>query len=141
MSRTDWEEGYVKIPGNQWAGFRAAIIGVYNAELQRKFALAQTAYEAAQNAGKGKRGFDRSSFLRNDPRFWSVAYYITRSGEKKLYKPIAMFRALDRIKWTARTGGEFVGNDEYNQDNRYAGGGGNYVTSSYGPKAEKRRGW
>lgn len=44
----------------------------------------------------------------------------------------AMFQALDRMKWDTRCGGEIVGNDEYNRDDRGAGGGGNYVKARYG---------
>jgi hypothetical protein len=42
------------------------------------------------------------------------------------------FRRLNRVEWTRGTGGEIVGNDEYNTDSREAGRGANYVTSRYG---------
>jgi len=51
----------------------------------------------------------------------------------------AMFRALKAINWTRATGGVFVGNDEYNQDSSYAGGGGNYITEDFGPLGEGER--
>jgi hypothetical protein len=47
------------------------------------------------------------------------------------------FNRLNRVVWTRGTGGEIVGNDEYNQDNRDSGGGANYVTARYGV-AEKQ---
>lgn len=57
----------------------------------------------------------------------------------------AFFRELDRISskngWTRGTGGEIVGNDEYNTESEYEGGGANYTVSSYRPSANanKRR--
>jgi hypothetical protein len=47
------------------------------------------------------------------------------------------FKRLSRVNWTLGTGGEIVGNDEYNQDTRESGGGANYVTNRYGV-AEKQ---
>jgi hypothetical protein len=49
------------------------------------------------------------------------------------------FAALDRMTWTKGSGGSFVGNDEYNEDNRDAGGGANYITSTYGPLGDEAR--
>lgn len=42
------------------------------------------------------------------------------------------WRALDQVKWTKRTGGQLVGNDEYQQDWYEAGAGGNYVKGVHG---------
>lgn len=50
---------------------------------------------------------------------------------------IAFFRALDKMKWTRGTGGEIIGNDEYNRESRDAGGGGNYITAIYGTNTDK----
>lgn len=49
----------------------------------------------------------------------------------------ALFAALSRVKWTRGSGGQIVGNNEYNRDDRSAGGGGNYVVSEYGPKVRQ----
>ena len=51
----------------------------------------------------------------------------------------AFFSALDRVKWTRGSGGELLGNDEYNEDagQEYGGGGGSYVTARFGPLGGK----
>lgn len=51
----------------------------------------------------------------------------------------ALFAALDRVNWTRGSGGQIIGNDEYNRDagREYEGGGGSYVVDEYGPKAKR----
>ena len=50
----------------------------------------------------------------------------------------AFFQGLAAIKsWPRGTGGEILGNDEYNRDSREMGGGGNYVTARYGDAVKK----
>jgi len=46
----------------------------------------------------------------------------------------AFFKRLARVEWTRGTGGQIIGNDEYNEDSGrdYAGGGGSYVTARFG---------
>lgn len=50
-----------------------------------------------------------------------------------------LFAALHRIEWTRGTGGQIVGNDEYNRECSYEGGGANYVTHEFSAEATKRR--
>jgi len=51
----------------------------------------------------------------------------------------AFSRALNSVRWTRKSGGYFVGNDEYNEDSSSIGGSGNYVTMTFGPSGEKAR--
>ena len=49
-----------------------------------------------------------------------------------------VFGALNQITWTRGSGGEMIGNDEYNRDSDHAGGGGNYVTMTFSAAQQKR---
>lgn len=51
-----------------------------------------------------------------------------------------MFQLLGQVKWGRKSGGHFYGNNEYNRDpDNGAGGGGNYITSAFGPLGEQAR--
>jgi hypothetical protein len=56
-----------------------------------------------------------------------------RACERAREAPLAkfFFDRLDGINWTRGSGGTIVGNDEYNREADYEGGGANYVTSEY----------
>lgn len=43
----------------------------------------------------------------------------------------ALFRALNKIEWDRGTGGKIIGNDEYNRESTWEGGGGNYVKDTW----------
>lgn len=50
---------------------------------------------------------------------------------------IVVFACLNRVNFTRGSGGTIVGNDEYSRDDASVGGGGNYITSAYGPKGKE----
>jgi hypothetical protein len=71
----------------------------------------------------------------------SVSWYVGENNHARDYgreHPLAklFFRELEELNWTRGSGGEIIGNDEYNQDAGYAtaGAGGSYVISAYGPR-------
>lgn len=59
--------------------------------------------------------------------------------ERARKEPLAefLFNRLNRITWTRGSGGTIVGNDEYNRDADYEGGGANYVTDEYSASTSK----
>ena len=73
----------------------------------------------------------------------SISYYVDennraveRASEDMFVKYV--FRLFHRINWTRNSGGKIIGNDEYNRDSDYEGGGGNYVVYSFGPDGQKQ---
>lgn len=48
-----------------------------------------------------------------------------------------IFQLLNRMTWTRNSGGTIVGNDEYNRDSDYEGGGSNYIVHRFGPMRER----
>ena len=72
----------------------------------------------------------------------SVSWHVgdnNHACERARCHPMArvLFGLLAKVKWTRGSGGTIVGNDEYNRDNAYEGGGANYVTAEYGPNTHK----
>lgn len=118
------------------------VVGDYgSAEIEGKpkkkdFRILPTSKDAHIDLG------DASILLRNATR--SVAWDVPENNHAREHArkhPVAkeFFRLLDRITWTRGSGGKIVGNDEYNRDADWEGGGGSYVTAEYSVEAQKRR--
>lgn len=89
----------------------------------------------------GVRFEDASIAFDKDGRMvhWHVGEN-NHARERARAHPIAraFFSALNRITWTRGSGGDIVGNDEYNRDSDYEGGGGNYLIESFGPESKSK---
>ena len=85
-------------------------------------------------------GSEATITLKGNTVTWDVPEN-NRAPERAGNSPLAgaLFRYLDRVQWTSRSGGEIIGNDEYNRDCDYAGGGGNYIVRQYGKASARRR--
>lgn len=67
-----------------------------------------------------------------------------RAVERANEHPVAvkMWQLLGKVEWTRGSGGQIIGNDEYNRDSYDCGGGGNYVTKTFSKaeqEAERKR--
>ena len=71
--------------------------------------------------------------------YWDVSennHACDRAAEHPIGK--LFFKCLGKVNWTRGTGGVIVGNDEYRQDDREAGGGSNYIKQTYGPIGKEK---
>ena len=156
MSFYAWEEGTIVLPKKDWSAFRTTLLKAWNAHQRARYEASMAAYKAlkAKKGGKLKRpkkaefGFvpvtrsatlslDLDVSVHFDNETHSVTWSVAENNHapemaKKLWFAQRLFRALDRVEWTAHTGGEIIGNDEYHRDNRERGGGHNYVVRTFG---------
>lgn len=130
------------------AEFSHKVIGYeYNRETRRDTVILKNAPKKKDfeifptSKSCGIHMLDGSIELNNENRTvtWSVGEN-NRAVEHARKHPVArkMFGLLDRINWTRGSGGKIIGNDEYNRDADYDGGGGNYVTAEYSQAKQKR---
>jgi hypothetical protein len=95
-------------------------------------------FKPAKLSAKGLSvGSEAGIEFKGSTMIWAVAennHSVERAHDHAMGK--AFFKRLSQVKWTSRSGGEIVGNDEYNEESRESGGGANYVTNRYG-NAEK----
>jgi len=88
------------------------------------------------------RGRDFTVSLKNETKevVWSVHEnnHAVEEAHKDLFVRF-LFKCLQQVTWTRNSGGEIVGNDEYNQDCGHAGGGANYVTHRFSVEEQKRQ--
>lgn len=105
--------------------------GVYR-PLKKDFPLA-TNKTTAFNLGEPSISFDDKTHSVT----WSVGENNHACDTARSHPVgVAFFHALQGITWTRGSGGKIVGNNEYNRDSAYEGGGGNLVTGRYGPLGE-----
>jgi len=210
MSRSEWEEGSIRLPAGSMKNVRAAVVAAHNASRMALFEAAQKILVQVRTANKGKRNVKWEQAITTaayDARVdayevvWlllptrkmplpTTGAYTPKWTEVRATKPStpkksnlgllgareksveadlatitfhddgrtvtwavsennhacessrahpvgrAFFKALGQVVWKRGSGGEIVGNDEYNGDDRRDGGGSNYVTTRFGPKSK-----
>jgi hypothetical protein len=215
MSCYNWERGVIVIPSSEWASFRTELIRAWNEHLTEMFSLAESIYQTASAAVKGKRGENRDKLIKeavarecgcsissvgvsfnreSDYQKWEIISplllknkdgKVTLTSPRKselnllpltkdavIHTPDAtiifknedrtvtwsveennraverahdhwfakkLFQKLNSIQWTRGSGGKIVGNDEYNRDSDYEGGGANYVVCCFRAPTKKEK--
>lgn len=86
-------------------------------------------------------GFEATITLSGNRVTWDVPEN-NHAPEHARAHPLAaaLFGHLHTVRWTSRSGGTIVGNDEYSRDNRDVGGGGNYTVAEFSTRARARGG-
>lgn len=131
MSCYEWERGTIKIPARQWKSFVENFLHVKGETVDPK---ASEVFELGDGNSTIRTDADNTTV------FWNVYEGNHACEEARKHETAkALFRALDRVVWTRGSGGDIVGNDEYNRDSCSLGGSGNYLVTRYGPQ-KKRRG-
>ena len=108
---------------------------------KKQFAPLKQNAEHISIGGEAGIGFNKKTRVIT----WHVSennHAVDRARESAMGREF--FKRMSRVEWTRGTGGEIVGNDEYNQDSRDSGGGANYTKETYRmlsakEKAEKAR--
>lgn len=81
MSMYESEHGSYIIPSDQWAVFKAKLIGAYNRQQQTLLRRASALYEELKKRGEGKRKFDYREALFTIERAGSARHWSVRRSE------------------------------------------------------------
>lgn len=150
MSCYEWERGSLKIPAASWKGLKDAVREAYNIWIYEEW---KKDLENSWNASRVKTK-DKATNRTRRYEAEGLAIAFSEDSVKEVHIEVyennhardyawgtavgqALSKALNRIQWTSKTGGILIGNDEYNQDTDYPGGGGNYITCHYGGIGER----
>lgn len=90
------------------------------------------------------KGFDASSeaMISFEDKIRTVRWSVSENNHacehaRRSVLARVFFEALHAVNWTRGSGGKIVGNDEYNRDSDYEGGGANYVKGEWGPNIRR----
>lgn len=98
-----------------------------------------------------KKDFSKATLKTSDYGYFtlnhaskSISYNVeenNRAVEEAAADPFVrrIFGQLNRMTWTRNSGGTIVGNNEYNRESEYEGGGANYVVYRFGNSANAFR--